>query len=143
MNEGEWNDLKSLWQSGPAPPAVVTEELERLRKRRKWLTFEIVGSSLISNSVQGWFSAPLDQMLSSANAIAGDYYQERQRRVAAEAQQLAGAMGRLDLASDTARSALSTRPSASSVAARCFSTLASVDQPPLSSASPRLTSACA
>ncbi len=48
MNEGEWNDLKSLWQSGPAPPAVVTEELERLRKRRKWLTFEIVGSSLIA-----------------------------------------------------------------------------------------------
>src|SRR5262245_60529630 len=49
----------------------------------------IVGSSLISNSVQGWFNAPLDQILSSANAIAGDYYQERQRRVSSEAQHLA------------------------------------------------------
>ena len=32
----------------PLPPAVVTEELERLRKRRKWLAAEIVGSSIIA-----------------------------------------------------------------------------------------------
>lgn len=53
MNEGEWNDLKDLWQSGPPPPAVVTEELERLRKRRKWLAAEVVGSSIIALSGLG------------------------------------------------------------------------------------------
>jgi hypothetical protein len=48
MNEGEFNDLKDLWQSGPSPPAVVTEELERLRKRRKWLAVEIVVNSIMA-----------------------------------------------------------------------------------------------
>jgi two-component system nitrogen regulation sensor histidine kinase NtrY len=61
----------------------------------------LVGSSLISNSVQGWFNAPLDQVLSSANAIAGDYYQERQLRVAEEAARLAGELRGVDLATDT------------------------------------------
>ena len=41
----------------------------------------IVGSELIRNSVDRWFNAPMDDVLSSANAIAGDYYQERQRLV--------------------------------------------------------------
>ena len=41
----------------------------------------IVGSELIRNSVDRWFNAPMDEVLSSANGIAGDYYQERQRLV--------------------------------------------------------------
>ena len=41
----------------------------------------IIGSELISNSTDRWFSAPVDQVLESANRIAGDYYAERERRV--------------------------------------------------------------
>ncbi|OFW16994.1 MAG: hypothetical protein A3F70_17545 [Acidobacteria bacterium RIFCSPLOWO2_12_FULL_67_14] len=59
----------------------------------------LVGGELIRNSVDRWFNAPMDDVLSSANAIAGDYYQERQRLVAAEAERLARALGDLDLAS--------------------------------------------
>ena len=33
----------------------------------------LVGSELIRNSVDRWFNAPMDDVLSSANAIAGDY----------------------------------------------------------------------
>src|SRR6188768_2734126 len=35
-----------------------------------------VGSELIGRSVEQWFNAPMDEILSSANQIAGDYYQE-------------------------------------------------------------------
>src|SRR5688572_7072354 len=59
----------------------------------------LVGSELIRNSVDRWFNAPMDDVLSSANAIAGDYYQERQRLVAAQADRLAVALARIDLAS--------------------------------------------
>ena len=45
----------------------------------------LVGSELIRNSVDRWFNAPMDDVLSSANSIAGDYYQERQTLVAARA----------------------------------------------------------
>src|SRR5262245_41708734 len=58
----------------------------------------LVGSELIRNSVDRWFNAPMDDVLSSANTIAGDYYQERWRLVAAEAQRLARAVGGIDLA---------------------------------------------
>src|SRR5437868_608364 len=37
----------------------------------------IVGSELIRTSVDRWFNAPMDEILSSANRIAGDYYHER------------------------------------------------------------------
>jgi two-component system nitrogen regulation sensor histidine kinase NtrY len=57
----------------------------------------LVGSELIRNSMQGWFNAPMEDVVSSANAIAGDYYQERQRLVSAEAQRLARTLGELDL----------------------------------------------
>ena len=63
----------------------------------------LVGSQLIRNSVQGWFNAPMDEILSSATAIAGDYYQERQRVVSAEARRLADALARVDLGSEGAR----------------------------------------
>src|SRR5918994_114474 len=51
----------------------------------------IVGSELIRNSVDRWFNAPMDEVLGSANTIAGDYYQERQRIVSAQALRLARA----------------------------------------------------
>ena len=35
----------------------------------------LVGSELIRNSVDRWFNAPMDEMLSSAKQIASDYYQ--------------------------------------------------------------------
>jgi two-component system nitrogen regulation sensor histidine kinase NtrY len=57
----------------------------------------IAGSGVIRNSVDRWFNAPMEDVLSSANAIAGDYYQERQRLVSAQAERLARALGDLDL----------------------------------------------
>ncbi len=57
----------------------------------------LVGSGLIRNSVERWFNAPMDDVLSSANAIASDHYEERQRLVAAQAGQLARALAALDV----------------------------------------------
>ena len=57
-----------------------------------------VGSELIRNSVERWFNAPMDEMLSSANQIAGDYYAERQRIVNDEAVRIARELAPLDLA---------------------------------------------
>ena len=57
----------------------------------------IVGSELIRNSVDRWFNAPMDEVLSSANAIAGDYYQERQRLVSLQANRLARELASVDL----------------------------------------------
>jgi two-component system, NtrC family, nitrogen regulation sensor histidine kinase NtrY len=60
----------------------------------------IVGGELIRNSVDRWFNAPMDEVLSSANGIAGDYYQERQRQVALQAQRLARALAAVDLSAE-------------------------------------------
>ncbi len=57
----------------------------------------LVGSELIRNSVNNWFNAPMDEMLSSANGVAGDYYQEQQRLVTAQAERLVRALGSTDL----------------------------------------------
>lgn len=57
-----------------------------------------VGSELIRNSVERWFNAPLDEVLGSANQIASDYYQYRQRAVTDCADQIARALTSLDLA---------------------------------------------
>src|SRR3954469_2935146 len=57
----------------------------------------LVGSELIRNSVDRWFNAPMDEVLSSANNIAGDYYQEQLRLVSAQAHRLARALNGLDL----------------------------------------------
>jgi two-component system nitrogen regulation sensor histidine kinase NtrY len=57
----------------------------------------LVGGELIRNSVDRWFNAPMDDVLSSANTIAGDYYQERQRLVAAQAQRFARELAAIDL----------------------------------------------
>ena len=48
----------------------------------------IVGSELIRTSVDRWFNAPMDEILSSANQIAGDYYHERQMLVARSRQRV-------------------------------------------------------
>src|SRR5919106_798123 len=52
----------------------------------------LVGSELIRNSVDRWFNAPMDDVLTSADLIAADYYRDRQTRLTAEAQRLAGAL---------------------------------------------------
>ena len=57
----------------------------------------LVGGELIRNSVDRWFNAPMDDVLSSANAIAGDYYQERQRLVSAQARRFARELSSVDL----------------------------------------------
>ena len=69
----------------------------------------IVGSEVIRNSVDRWFNAPMNDVLSSANAIAGDYYQEQQRLVSrAGAADGAGA-GAVDLARSSTACATSSR----------------------------------
>ena len=39
----------------------------------------LVGSNVVIRAVDQWFNEPVDEILSSANQIAGDYYRERQR----------------------------------------------------------------
>src|ERR1043165_4801803 len=39
----------------------------------------IAGSEVIRTSIDRWFNTPMDDILASANKIAGDYYQERHR----------------------------------------------------------------
>src|SRR5689334_2527807 len=58
----------------------------------------LVGSELIRNSVDRWFNAPMEDVLSSANSLAGDYYQEQQRLVSLQAQRLARALSGAELA---------------------------------------------
>ena len=52
----------------------------------------IVGSELIRTSVDRWFDAPMEEALSSATAVAGDLYQERQARVGDAARHAAAAV---------------------------------------------------
>ena len=63
----------------------------------------VVGSELIRESVNQWFNAPMDEILSSANKIAGDYYQERQALVSDHASRLARALSAVDLAAADVR----------------------------------------
>jgi two-component system nitrogen regulation sensor histidine kinase NtrY len=59
----------------------------------------LVGSELIRNSVNNWFNAPMDEMLSSANSVASDYYQEQQRLVTAQAERLSRSLSGVNLES--------------------------------------------
>ncbi len=52
----------------------------------------LVGSELIRNSADRWFNAPVEEVLTSADLIASDYYRDRQTRVATDAQRLAGVL---------------------------------------------------
>ena len=56
-----------------------------------------VGSELIRTSVDRWFNTPMDQILSSANDVAADYYQERQLLVAERATRVARMLASADL----------------------------------------------
>ncbi len=58
----------------------------------------LVGSELIRNSTDRWFNAPMDEVLSSANRIASDYYAERQRMTLDQAGRTARALAVIDLA---------------------------------------------
>jgi two-component system nitrogen regulation sensor histidine kinase NtrY len=64
----------------------------------------VVGSELIRRGVDQWFNAPMDDVLSSANKIAGDYYHERQVLVSDHAGRLARALSAVDLSSAGVRS---------------------------------------
>ncbi|MFN7985284.1 MAG: ATP-binding protein [Vicinamibacterales bacterium] len=57
-----------------------------------------VGSELIRTSVGRWFNVPMDQILSAANTIAADYYQDRQLLVVERATRIARMLGPVDLA---------------------------------------------
>jgi len=57
----------------------------------------IVGSRVVLTAVDRWFNAPMEEILSGANSIAGDYYQERERIVADQASRLARSLSRVDL----------------------------------------------
>jgi two-component system nitrogen regulation sensor histidine kinase NtrY len=57
----------------------------------------VVGSELIRTNIDRWFNAPMDDILSSANEIAGDYYHERQMLVADHADRIARELGAVDL----------------------------------------------
>ena len=58
----------------------------------------LVGSELIRSSANRWFSAPIDDVLTSANEIAGEFYLDRQLEVSDDASRIAGALVNLDLA---------------------------------------------
>ena len=57
----------------------------------------IVGSELIRNSVDRWFNAPVEEVLTAADTIAGDYYHDRQVRVSDDAARIARALGGLNI----------------------------------------------
>src|SRR5919198_1309530 len=63
----------------------------------------LVGSELIRTSMDRWFNTPMDEILSSANKIAGDYYHERQTLVGNHAARIARALASVDIAAGDAR----------------------------------------
>ena len=60
----------------------------------------LVGSELIRTSVDRWFNAPMEEVLSSANSLAGDYYQEQQRLASAQAARAARVLAGAELSAD-------------------------------------------
>src|SRR6516162_2084139 len=63
----------------------------------------IVGSELIRTSVDRWFNAPTDEILSSANKIAADYYADRQSVLSDQAARIARSLAPADLAASDLR----------------------------------------
>jgi two-component system nitrogen regulation sensor histidine kinase NtrY len=63
----------------------------------------IVGSELIRTNIDRWFNAPMEDILTSANQVASDYYQQRQAVLADHADRIARALGSIDLATDDVR----------------------------------------
>ncbi len=63
-----------------------------------------VGSEIIRTNMDRWFNAPMDEILTSANQLATDYYRERQALVAQQAERVARGVGReVDLSSPDQR----------------------------------------
>jgi two-component system nitrogen regulation sensor histidine kinase NtrY len=56
----------------------------------------IAGSEFIRTSIDNWFNAPLEDILASANKIAGDYYHERQLAASEQAGRIARALAIAD-----------------------------------------------
>src|SRR5262245_43134784 len=56
-----------------------------------------VGSELIRTNIDRWFNAPMAEILSSANQIAGDYYHEQQMVASDHASRLARTLANADL----------------------------------------------
>ena len=63
----------------------------------------IVGSEIIRTSIDRWFNAPMDEILTSANKIASDYYHERQMLVSDHAARIARALAPVDLSGASVR----------------------------------------
>src|SRR3954469_23543881 len=63
----------------------------------------IVGSELIRTNIDRWFNAPMGEILSSANQIASDYYQQRQAVLSDHATRIARALAPVDLANADTR----------------------------------------
>ena len=57
----------------------------------------IVGGELIRNSAERWFAAPVDDVLTSANAIAREYYRDREAVVTEYASRIAATLEDVDL----------------------------------------------
>jgi len=57
----------------------------------------LVGSELIRTSIDRWFNAPMEEILTGANAIAADYYRERQLVVTDHATRIARALADVNL----------------------------------------------
>jgi two-component system nitrogen regulation sensor histidine kinase NtrY len=57
----------------------------------------IVGSEVIRNSAERWFSTPIDDVLVSARSIARGVYQDQQRALATRARRLADRLADVDL----------------------------------------------
>src|SRR5579862_3671923 len=63
----------------------------------------IAGSEFIRTSIDNWFNAPMEDILASANKIAGDYYHERQMLVSDHATRLARELAAVDLTASDVR----------------------------------------
>jgi two-component system nitrogen regulation sensor histidine kinase NtrY len=63
----------------------------------------IVGSEIIRTSVDRWFNTPMDEILTSANKIASDYYRERQMLVSDHAARIARTLAPVDLSAANVR----------------------------------------
>jgi two-component system nitrogen regulation sensor histidine kinase NtrY len=64
----------------------------------------IVGSNVVIAAISQWFNEPVEEVLSSANQIAGDYYQERQLTVSEQASRLARSLSATALHAGDVRS---------------------------------------
>ena len=57
-----------------------------------------VGSNVVLRAVDQWFNEPVEDVLSSANQLAADYYEDRQQTVALQAGRIATTIAASDLA---------------------------------------------